>query len=132
MTSSTVALTDDHSRRAEAIADELAAIAATGKVLPGSIIARHTHCGRPGCRCMADPPRPHGPYWQWTRKLAGRTAGRWLNAEQADDYQSWIANHRRLRQLLAELEALGVAALDTDTRTPSRRAPVDKPGTTTP
>ena len=39
-------------------------------VLPGSITQRRTRCGRDGCACRADPPRPHGPYWQWTRKVA--------------------------------------------------------------
>ena len=36
--------------------------------LPGTLIQRHTRCGKPRCRCHADPPAPHGPYWQWTRK----------------------------------------------------------------
>jgi hypothetical protein len=29
----------------------------------------------------ADPPRLHGPYWQWTRKVAARTICRWLSPE---------------------------------------------------
>jgi hypothetical protein len=106
-------------QRAEArqIASELAAIARSGKVLAGTITERRTHCGRPGCRCMADPPRPHGPYYHWTRKVRAKTVGRWLSQEQRDDYQTWIDNHRRIRELLTHLEALGQAALDTDPRT---------------
>jgi hypothetical protein len=46
---------------------------------------------------MADPPQPHGPYYQWTRKVASKTVGRWLSPEQAADYQIFIDNHRRLR-----------------------------------
>src|SRR5712691_822370 len=105
-----------HQAEAAKIADELAAIARTGQVLPGSIIERRTRCGRSNCGCHADPPRLHGPYWQWTRKIAARTICRWLNAEQNDDYQSWIDNDRRLRELLARLEALGAAALEADPR----------------
>ncbi|MCL2420097.1 MAG: hypothetical protein FWD04_12470, partial [Conexibacteraceae bacterium] len=58
------------------IASELAQLAASGQILPGSICQLHTRCGRPGCACQADPPRPHGPYWQWTRKVAGKTVTR--------------------------------------------------------
>jgi hypothetical protein len=88
-------------------------------VLPGSIVERHTRCGRPNCACHADPPRRHGPYWQWTRKVANRTVGRWLSADQHDDYQPWIDNNRRIRELVTRLEAIGVAALETDPRSPS-------------
>lgn len=112
-------------QRAEArqIATELAAIARTGKVLPGSITERHTRCGRPNCACHADPPRRHGPYWQWTRKLAAKTVCRWLSADQRDDYQHWIDNDRRIRELLNQLEAIGIATLEADPRSHQPRSP---------
>lgn len=109
----------DRNQRAEAreIASELAAIARSGRVLPGSIAERRTRCGRANCACHADPPRLHGPYWHWTRKVAAKTVGRWLSRDQADDYQAWVDNHRRIRELLARLEAIGVAVVDSDPRT---------------
>ena len=106
----------DHQAEAEKIAAELAAIAATGMVLPGSITERRTRCGRDNCACHADPPRLHGPYRQWTRKIAAKTVCRWLTPDQHRDYQAWIDNDRRLRELLARLEALGTAAVDADPR----------------
>ena len=51
-------------------------------VLPGSITERRTRCGRRNCGCHADPPRLHGPYWQWTRKIAAKTICRWLSNDQ--------------------------------------------------
>jgi hypothetical protein len=119
-----------HQAEAEKIAAELAAIAATGMVLPGSITQRRTRCGRTNCGCHADPPRLHGPYWQWTRKVAAKTICRWLSADQHRDYAPWIDNDRRLRELLARLEALGTAAFDADPRwerQPARR-PRTRPG----
>jgi hypothetical protein len=106
------------SRQAEAdtIAAELAAIARTGMVLPGSITQRRTRCGRRNCGCHADPPRLHGPYWQWTRKVAAKTICRWLSDDQHRDYQPWIDNDRRLHALLTRLEALGTAAFEADPR----------------
>jgi hypothetical protein len=80
--------------------------------LPGTILARATRCGRPGCGCTADPPRLHGPYRQWTRKQDGRTVTRLLSPEQAERYQPWVDNAHRLRDLLRQLEALGVAAAE--------------------
>jgi hypothetical protein len=111
-----VRITAAHQAEAEKIAAELAAIAATGMVLPGSITQRRTRCGRSNCACHADPPRLHGPYWQWTRKVAAKTICRWLTPDQQRDYQAWINNDRRLHELLARLETLGAAALETDPR----------------
>ena len=105
-----------HQAEAEKIAAELAAIARSGMVLPGSITERRTRCGRRNCACHADPPRLHGPYHQWTRKIAAKTVGRWLTADQHRDYQAWIDNDRRLRELLDRLEALGTAAFEADPR----------------
>jgi len=115
---------------ADKIAAELAAIARSGMVLPGSITQRRTRCGRRNCGCHADPPRLHGPYWQWTRKVAAKTICRWLSPDQHDDYQPWIDNDRRLRELLARLEALGIAAFDADPRWQQRRrtSPAAPPG----
>ena len=111
-----MALSTDQRAEARAIAKELAAIARSARVLPGSLTSRRTHCGRPGCKCMADPPEPHGPYWQWTRKVAKRTVCRWMGEDQAAEYRSWVANDRRLHELVVRLEAIGVTAVEADPR----------------
>src|SRR5215472_7620722 len=49
-----------HQAEARKIAAELAAIARTGMVLPGSITERRTRCGHRNCACHADPPRLRG------------------------------------------------------------------------
>ena len=102
--------------RASAIAAEIAALAAAGFALPGTLADRMTRCGRANCRCHADPPRLHGPYHQWTRKKDGKTATRILSDDQLADYQPWFDNHRRLRELIAELEALSLQITEADPR----------------
>ena len=102
--------------RAQAIAAEIAALAAAGFALPGTLADRMTRCGRPNCRCHADPPRLHGPYHQWTRKKDGKTATKILTDDQLADYQPWFDNHRRLRELLAELEDLSLEITENDPR----------------
>ena len=83
-----------------------------GFVLPGSIVERHMTCGKPGCRCKADPPVLHGPYIQWTRKVGNKTVTKLLSPEQRDRYQPWFDNARRLRELTAELEALSLRTIE--------------------
>ena len=99
--------------QARRIARELAAL---GFALPGTLADRMTRCGHPGCRCRADPPRLHGPYHQWTRKKDGKTATRILTGDQLADYAPWFDNHRRLRELIAELEELSLAITEADPR----------------
>ncbi len=81
-----------------------------GFVQQGSVVRRHTYCRTPGCRCHADPPQPHGPYWQWTRYDSGRTITRRLTEPQAALYQEWIANRRRLADIIAEMEKVSEQA----------------------
>jgi Family of unknown function (DUF6788) len=95
--------------RAARIAAELAGL---GLALPGTLIQRSVRCGWAGCRCHADPPELHGPYWQWTRKRAGKTISRLVPDDQVADYRQWIDNHRRLRELVAELEDLTLTVAD--------------------
>lgn len=44
-----------------------------GFVRPGSLVRRYMPCGNPSCRCMGSPPRLHGPYYQWSYKIAGKS-----------------------------------------------------------
>jgi hypothetical protein len=105
-----------HARAAAIAAEITARLADLTFALPGTLADRMTRCGHPGCRCHADPPRLHGPYHQWTRKKNGKTATRILTDEQAADYRPWFDNHRRLRELLAELENLSLAIAEADPR----------------
>lgn len=92
---------------------ELAAqVAELGFVAVGSLIQRMTVCTHPGCRCHGDPPQPHGPYYQWTRKVANKTVTRRLTAAEAERYAEWIANGRRLRQIVAEMQQVSAEAIE--------------------
>jgi hypothetical protein len=77
-------------------------------ILPGTINIAMNRCGKPNCACHADPPRLHGPYITWTRKVHGKTVTGRLTPEQLERYRPWFENNRRLRQLIGELEALSL------------------------
>src|SRR5258708_25307781 len=80
-------------------------------VVPGAgrVLRVYKGGGTAPCRCHADPARRHGPYWQHTRKIGGKTVTRRLTEAQAGLYLQWISNDRRLRALLAELEQVNAA-----------------------
>ncbi len=84
-----------------------------GFALPGTVLVRTT-CGKTNCGCHADPPRLHRPYIQWTRKINQKTVTRHLSDEQWQRYQEWFDNAKRLRQLLADLEALSMEIFEHD------------------
>ena len=88
----------------------VADLAEIGYISPGSLVVRTTSCGKPGCRCMADPPQRHGPYYQWSRAVAGKTVSRRLDADEAELYREWIANRRRLEQVIIQMEEVSAAA----------------------
>ena len=88
----------------------LATVATLGLVLRGSIARRLTRCGHPGCRCHADPPMLHGPYYIWTRKVAGKTVTAQLQPEDAALCTAWNRNMRTLDRTVRQLQALGLRA----------------------
>ena len=104
--------------------DQIAAqLAQAGFALPGTLTVRAYACGKPGCRCHADPPRLHGPYAEWTRKIGGKTITRRLTPAELAEYQPLFDNAKKLRTLLSELQDLTLQIIETgSTREPSTPA----------
>jgi hypothetical protein len=98
---------EEHERRYRELLSEIAEI---GFVRSGSVAQRFNYCGTPSCRCHADPPQPHGPYWQWTAKVGGKTVNRRLSGREAERYLEWIGNDRKLRALIDELHEVAYKA----------------------
>jgi hypothetical protein len=96
-------------------------VAKLGQVVPGTLLERSMRCNNENCRCHADPPQLHGPYWYWTRKVNQKTVSKMLSAEQAAEYKEWFDNQRKLRELIAEFESLGIEAIETDPRSAPKR-----------
>jgi hypothetical protein len=113
----------DLERRHQQIQAELGQI---GIALPGSLVNRTTRCQRTGCHCHADPPTLHGPYPTWTCKTGGRSITKTLTAEDADRLRPYIATHRRLRQLITELETISIELAQQPT--PPQAPPDSQPG----
>ena len=95
----------------------------------GTLLKRMMTCGKPVCACKASPPRLHGPYYQWTRKVDGRTVTVNLSAQQAKLLQGWIATGKELDRLVAEMERISLEATERQLQElppPKRKAPVKR------
>lgn len=80
------------------------AVADVGLIRRGSLLRRFMPCGKSGCRCQADPPQLHGPYFQWTRKVKGKTVTVRIQPEEAGLLAEWIENGRKLNRIVGDLE----------------------------
>jgi hypothetical protein len=88
------------------------AVQAVGFIRRGSLVRRFMPCGKPGCACQATPPVLHGPYYQWTRKVRGKTVTVRLTRAHAQLVAAWIANGRRLDRLVTRMETVSRRVTD--------------------
>jgi len=79
--------------------------------LKGTVLKRMMKCGRPQCACHRDPSQRHGPYFEWTYKVAGKTVNVKLSPQAAPLYQAATRQHRKLKAVLARMERVSRTAL---------------------
>jgi hypothetical protein len=106
-------------RRHRALAKKLTEI---GPVLKGSVVPRYTPCGNPNCRCNADPPQLHGPYWQWSTAVNGKTVNRRIDPEDVPLLMEWIENRKRVEAILAQMHQLALSTTDRKPQKNSKKA----------
>jgi exonuclease VII small subunit len=88
-------------KRIEGIRQALGAIE---HLCSGTLLKRTKVCGKPGCRCAADPGARHGPYYEWGHMRGGKLVHRSVTAEQAALLEQAIANYRKARKLMQAWE----------------------------
>jgi len=82
-----------------------------GYFLKGTVLKRMMKCGHPNCACQRDSSRRHGPYFEWTYKVKGKTVNVKLTAQTAPLYQAATQQHRQLKAALSRMERLSRTAL---------------------
>jgi hypothetical protein len=80
------------------------ALSQLGPILPGTISTQWNVCGKPGCRCK-DPkkPRRHGPYYQLSFTLDGRSSTLFVKKADLRALRDCIKRYKRFRALNTEL-----------------------------
>jgi len=100
---------DEYLRQFEAYRNELDQI---GFILAGTITKRFMRCGTVGCRCQTDPNALHGPYYEWTRKVRGKTVSLRLKKKEAEQLMEWIENKRRFYEIISKMEKITLEAVN--------------------
>src|SRR5437773_4103408 len=80
-----------------------------GYFLKGTVLKRMMKCGQPSCACHRDPSQRHGPYFEWTYKVHGKTVNVKLSPQAAP--LAATKQHRKLKAALARMERLSRTAL---------------------
>jgi len=78
-------------------------------LLPGSVSAAASTCGKPNCACKGKPPKLHGLYYRWTGFLRGKRTTKTLSKEVARECQRRIKNYRRLQRAIEQILAQALA-----------------------
>ena len=115
-------------RQIEKIKHELAQL---GDLRPGSLSTQYNVCGTPNCRCKADPPERHGPYYHLSYTWHMRSRSEFVRAQDLADVQAQLRTYARLRALVDEWIALGLerARLIRDERKSASTSPKKRPVT---
>ena len=96
MTDPLAALTDERSTLLRQISE-------LGDFQPGTITSALRRCGKPGCHCAKPDDPGHGPHFQLTGKIDGKTATQNLPSPAAvRKAEAEIAEFRRFQNLTGE------------------------------
>jgi len=79
-----------------------------GYVCPGSVVERYMPCGKSTCHCAADLKNLHGPYYEWSRKVRGKTVTVRLSQEAAGLYREFTKNGRICKKLFSQMQMISI------------------------
>ena len=75
-----------------------------GDFQPGSVTSAVRRCGKPGCHCAKPNDPGHGPHFQLTQKIAGKTVTQNLPSQAAlRKAEKEVAEFRRFQSLTGQL-----------------------------
>jgi hypothetical protein len=89
-------------------------------VLAASLTSYTHRCGRPACRCHHGGPLHTGQHL--TFKERGKTRSVYVPKDLLLEVRAWLAQHKRIKELLKEIHALSLALVQSHARAKRRRA----------
>ena len=70
---------------------------------PGSLTKQFNICGNPNCSCKdPDNPQKHGPYYNLSFVLKGRSTSRFIRSEYASEIKKQVANYKKFKSLIED------------------------------
>ena len=84
------------------------AIVRLGDLRPGKLSQQYNVCGQADCRCKADPPQKHGPYYQLSFSRNGKSSTQFVRKEDLAVVRQQVKNYQRLRELIDRWITLGM------------------------
>jgi hypothetical protein len=96
-------------------------LAAASPVLAASLNAYTHRCGRSACRCHHGGPLHSGQHVTF-KGPGNKTRSVYVPKDLVPEVQAWIAEHKRLKQLLHEIHLLSLALIRTHARHRRRQA----------
>ena len=75
-------------------------LGALGDLRPGSLSTQFNVCGSPGCRCKADPPVKHGPYYQVSYTRKGKSSTKFVKKQDLPEVRKQLKNYQRMKLLM--------------------------------
>ena len=76
----------------------------------GSLNAVRRKCGKPNCACALEGHRGHGPQWNLTRRVAGKTVNVHLKpGPELEKARREVAEHERFRDLVGQVTEVNEA-----------------------
>ena len=83
-------------------------IAALGDIRPGALSQQYNICGNPTCRCKANPPVKHGPYYQISFTWKGKSQSQFVRDDDVEQARQQLENYHQMRELIDEWVTLAV------------------------
>ena len=91
-------------------AELLALISQVGDFRRGALNAVWRKCGKPNCQCAQPGHRGHGPQWNLTRRVGGKTLNVHLKpGPELDKARREVTEHQRFADLVEEVSAVSEA-----------------------
>ena len=91
-------------------AELLAVIAQVGDFRRGALNVVWRKCGKPNCQCAQPGHRGHGPQYNLTRRVSGKTVNVHLRpGPELEKAQREVAEHQRFADLVEEVTAVSEA-----------------------
>jgi hypothetical protein len=71
-----------------------------GDLRPGSLSTQYNVCGTPSCKCKADPPQKHGPYYQVSFTRKGKGSTKFIKEDDLPAIREQLKNYERMKELI--------------------------------